>query len=179
MAVVILILLIMTEKVKVVVCVGGYLLPILFLSLVVIAVIELSLFIVIGGAIGVGLTLALIILSSVLGIALVRQRGMQTLMATQSSLIQEGSSQSLLENMLFVIAGILLIVPGFMTDAIGALLLVAPLRIVVAKRLANIVLARGGFQFGSSNGSFYQSFSQNQRDGYTFDGEYERKDQQD
>lgn len=108
----------------------------LFVALVAIPVIEIALFIQIGGAIGTWPTLGLVFLTSLLGIGLVRAQGRQALMKLQRSLSDlSDPAEPLAHGAMMLIAGFLLILPGFFTDAIGFALLVPGLRSAVYRLL--------------------------------------------
>ena len=95
----------------------------------VVPLIEVALFITIGGAIGVAPTILLCIASAVLGAAIVRHQGLQTLARLQDRLRQgELPTDELAEGSAILAAGLLLITPGFFTDAVGFILLVPPAR---------------------------------------------------
>ncbi|MGL4906200.1 MAG: FxsA family protein, partial [Plesiomonas sp.] len=86
--------------------------------------IEITLFIQVADQIGGWTTLALALLASVLGVSLIRSKGVQTLRHVQRKLAQgEMPAQELLQGCLLVIAGILLIIPGFLTDFVALILL--------------------------------------------------------
>ena len=99
---------------------------ILLAVLIGVPLIEIALFIKIGGWIGLGPTLALIVPSAVIGAWIVRQQGISVMLRAQRQLA-EGSLPVLqaFEGLCLAIAGGLLLTPGFLTDALGALLLVA------------------------------------------------------
>lgn len=106
------------------------------LGLLAVPLVEIALFVLIGGLIGVWLTLAWVILTAALGIILLKRasrlgaitldRGLQALRLPLSPLAQR---------VLQVLAGILLILPGFFTDALGLLLLLPPAQFVIIKLL--------------------------------------------
>lgn len=101
----------------------------LLLSLICLPLVEIALFIVVGGAIGLWATLALVIASSLAGIAVMRGHGTRSLARLQQSLEQGGDPTGpLAHGALLMIAGVLLFVPGFFTSACGLLLLVPPIR---------------------------------------------------
>lgn len=101
----------------------------LLLSLICLPLIEIALFITVGGAIGLWPTLALVIASSLAGIAVMRGQGAQSLARLQRSLEEGGDPTGpLAHGALLMIAGILLFVPGFFTSACGLMLLVPPVR---------------------------------------------------
>jgi UPF0716 protein FxsA len=96
----------------------------LFLAFTLIPVIEIYLFIKIGGSIGAFNTVALVIITGFAGAYLARMQGMQTMFRVQTSL-QQGiiPKEELIDALLIFVAGIVLLTPGFLTDAVGLLLL--------------------------------------------------------
>lgn len=101
----------------------------LLLLIVCLPLIEIALFVQIGGAIGLWPTLALVIASSLGGLAVMRGQGAQSLMRLRESVETGGDPTGpLAHGALIMIAGILLFVPGFFTSACGILLLVPPIR---------------------------------------------------
>jgi len=102
--------------------------PLLFIFILV-PMIELAVLIKVGSQIGVLWTLALIFLTAIVGVTLLRAQGLATLMRAGQRL-QEGSlpAQELAEGFLLALAGALLITPGFVTDAIGFTLLLPGIR---------------------------------------------------
>ncbi|TPE52544.1 FxsA family protein [Amaricoccus solimangrovi] len=101
----------------------------LLLLLVSLPLIEIALFVQIGGAIGLWPTLALVIASSLGGMAVMRRQGTQALMRLSESMERGGDPAGpLAHGALVMIAGILLIIPGFFTSACGILLLIPPIR---------------------------------------------------
>ena len=101
----------------------------LFLAFTIIPIIEIYLLIEIGSMFG-GLTaVTLVILTGFLGAFLARMQGPQTLYRIQESL-REGRMPSgeLLDALLIVIAGLVLLTPGFLTDSAGFLLLIPATR---------------------------------------------------
>jgi UPF0716 protein FxsA len=98
-------------------------------ALIGVPLLEIALFIEVGGRIGLGATLALIVLTAVLGVAILRWQGVGVMLRAQQ-LLAAGSLPVLevFEGLCLVIAGVLLLIPGFFTDAVGALLLLPPVR---------------------------------------------------
>ena len=98
-------------------------------ALIGVPLLEIALFIEVGGRLGLGPTLALIVLSALIGALVVRRQGIGVLMrarrqAAEGTLpVAEG-----FEGLCLVIAGALLVLPGFFSDAIGALLLIPAVR---------------------------------------------------
>lgn len=83
---------------------------------------EIAIFIVIGKAIGVFYTLLFIVLTSVLGILIAKKRGTKSVQSIQKSL-QQGQPPgiAMIETFMVFIGGVLLALPGFITDVIGLL----------------------------------------------------------
>ena len=101
----------------------------LFLAFTIIPIIEIYLLIEIGSLLGALTAVALVILTGFLGAFLARMQGLQTLFRIQESL-REGRMPSgeLLDALLIVIAGLVLLTPGFLTDSAGFLLLIPATR---------------------------------------------------
>ena len=101
----------------------------LFLAFTIIPIIEIYLLIEIGSMFGALTAVTLVILTGFLGAFLARIQGLQTLYRIQESL-REGRMPSgeLLDALLIVIAGLVLLTPGFLTDSAGFLLLIPATR---------------------------------------------------
>lgn len=104
----------------------------LFVAFLLVPLIEIALFIQIGGAIGLGWTLLIVVITAVIGTALVRAQGMQALGQVRSSFQQmQDPSQALAHGAMILFSGALLLTPGFFTDAVGFALLVPGVRVAV------------------------------------------------
>ena len=126
---------------------------ILFLS---IPLLEIYLFIQVGDVVGGFATIFLIVFTAVLGVWLLRWQGLMTLRKLQTTMAQgELPAVPLLEGMMLLVAGALLLTPGFFTDTIGFILLVPVLR----QQLARALLLRGLFRAGGGIGSPFQHSS--------------------
>ena len=101
----------------------------LFLAFTIIPIIEIYLLIEIGSMFGTLTAVTLVILTGFLGAFLARMQGLQTLYRIRESL-REGRMPSgeLLDALLIVIAGLVLLTPGFLTDSVGFLLLIPATR---------------------------------------------------
>ncbi len=123
--------------------------PWLFLIFVAVPVVELWLLIRIGRAIHAGPTIALVILTGIIGAALARREGVRAMIKIQQR-IGEGAipTDEMLEGMMIFAAAVLLVTPGVITDVVGFGLLIPPIRRVVRKMLqaqfAHRVATRGG-----------------------------------
>ena len=114
---------------------------------VLIPIIEISLFIEIGSIIGSFYTIILIFLTAIVGVFFVRQQGISTFQKLASQLRNlEAPIQTMFEGLVILIAGILLITPGFFTDALGFLGLIPVSRIVFIKLVASYMLSIYGNQ---------------------------------
>jgi len=102
-------------------------------------IIEMYLLIEVGGYIGAWPTIGLVMITAVIGVALLRIQGLATLTRGVGRLNQgELPAREMVEGLLLAVAGALLLTPGFVTDFVGFLLLAPPTRLLIAER----VLAR-------------------------------------
>lgn len=109
-------------------------------------VIEIALFIEVGGLIGLWPTLGLVILSAFVGLALIRRQGVATLGRLRARVEAGGDpSGPIADGALVAIGGVLLMIPGFLTDVLGLALLVPAVRAVLLRRAAGRM--RGAFVF--------------------------------
>jgi len=112
------------------------------LAFLLLPLVEIYLFIQIGGGIGAGWTVALILLTAVIGAALVSAQGVSTLRRARAQLAAgQAPTVEIIEGVMLLVVGAVLLVPGFFTDAIGFALLVPPLR----RRLIRRVASAGNF----------------------------------
>ena len=117
----------------------------LFLLLFVAApLVELYFLIKVGSIIGALPTIALSLLTAAIGGYLVRRQGLSVLMRVRDMLEQgEMPALELLDGALLLLCGFALLLPGFITDAIGFLLLIPPLRHVLIRRYVHVVPVPG------------------------------------
>ncbi|ENM3889401.1 membrane protein FxsA [Vibrio cholerae] len=154
--------------------------PILLFLFIAVPVIEIALFIQVGGVLGLWPTIALVLLTAVMGASLVRSQGLQTLLTVQQRLAQgQLPAQQILEGVMLAVAGVLLLTPGFFTDILGMLILLPAPRAYFAKQLMSRVVVgnihASGAGFEQPN-PFHDRANPN---GTTYEGEFERKDDQD
>ena len=101
----------------------------LLIAFIAVPLIEIALFIQVGGAIGLWPTLALVILTAVLGTWLLRMQGAMALAELRRSFSEvEDPSEPLAHGAMILFAGALLLTPGFFTDVVGFALLSPPIR---------------------------------------------------
>ncbi len=118
----------------------------LFLLFLLVPAIELYFLIEIGSVIGAGFTIFMVVLTAVIGAALVRYQGVTTLARAQTELIKKRvPAMEVMEGALILLAGAMLLIPGFFSDAMGFVLLISPLRRWLVQRyLKNRVVSVGG-----------------------------------
>lgn len=154
----------------------GLILLVLFIA---VPLVEIAVFIKVGGFIGLGWTLVLVVATALAGTALLRQQGLATLRRAQENMARsEMPIRELFDGACLLVAGALLLTPGFVTDFVGALLLVPSVRDLLRRSLARRMLAgsvhmRG---FPGDDGTSWQDRTTQpggpQR-GDIIDGEYE------
>jgi len=112
----------------------------------------------VGGLIGAWYTVGLVLLTAIIGVNLLKKQGLRTLMTAQAK-AQQGMMPvgEIGEGMMLAIAGALLLTPGFVTDAIGFLLLTPGIRQTIAAQLAKNMVS---MQQPSGASFHYQEFRQ-------------------
>lgn len=105
---------------------------------------EIAVLIKVGGQIGVLPTICLILLTAILGVVMLRHQGLQTFMQAQDAMARNQLPvDSAIHGAFLMLAGLFLLTPGFITDALGFLLLIPPLRLFIARYLW-ILIKRSG-----------------------------------
>jgi len=121
----------------------GYNLVPLLIALLALPMIEIALFILVGGWIGLWPTLALVVLAAIVGGMVLRRPG---LMRVPLRPVPGGNLLSgvmpVAEEAARLLAGVLLIVPGFLSDAVAIVLLIPPLRRALISALGRRVAGR-------------------------------------
>ena len=146
----------------------------LLVLFIVIPLVEIALFIEVGGIIGVAPTIILIIVTAILGAGLLRLQGLMTIRRVQEN-IDHGQLPAieLIEGAMLLISGAFLLTPGFFTDALGFLVLVPTIRRRIALWLlsrVSVIQAGGSVHHGGPD-------MHRRRDGhYTIEGDYKRED---
>lgn len=104
----------------------------LFLLFLIVPLIEIALFIQVGGLIGLGWTLLIVVATAILGTFLVRSQGMTVLNNLRGSLEElRDPTEPLAHGAMILFSGALLLTPGFFTDAVGFALLTPGIRRIV------------------------------------------------
>ena len=130
---------------------------VLLLAFIIVPIVEIALLVHVGGLIGTWQTIGLVVLTAVLGTALFRAQGFRVLMRAQDVLAQGGfPAKELFDGICILLAGVLLLTPGFVTDALGLGLLVPGLRISIGRVLWHLVRQSSNFEVhvgGDSHGA--------------------------
>ena len=172
----------------------------IFLLFIVATLVEIYVFIEVGSAIGAWSTLALILLSAIVGLTLVRVQGIQTLMEAQRKIsLGEPPAREMLGGIMLALSGVLLVLPGFVSDMGGLLLLLPPVRHALVEHFLGKVKVQSHHQQGHTfSGEFHHTEHHEQQArldafiqapppegvdlnkpdsvGTTFEGDFERKD---
>ena len=140
------------------------------LAFVAVPMIEIALFIQVGGLIGLWPTLAIVLLTAMAGSYLVRSQGARELGRLRQSFSElSDPTEPLANGAMILFAGALLLTPGFFTDACGLALLVPGARHAVYRWLRSRVSV-GSFQM---DGAQQRSYPGQGYSGTTIDGEFE------
>ena len=124
---------------------------ILYFALIVVPIVEIAIFVAVAQAFGFWPALAGVLLMSLVGAAIMRRQGFSLLAEIRATVGQgQMPARALADAMLVGIAGVLLVLPGYLTDLIGLLLLVPPLRHWAYRLLARRM---GGRAAGASTTS--------------------------
>lgn len=134
----------------------------LLIAFIAVPIIEIALFIQIGGFLGLFPTLAIVVLTAIAGTYLVRAQGLSVLSQLQSRFREMNDpSEPLAHGAMILFSGALLLTPGFFTDFIGFLLLIPNVRATVfqkVKERINIQKANFETQFSSSQNIYEGEF---------------------
>ena len=165
----------------------------LFILFVIVPIVEIMVLMQVGSLLGVWPTLAIVIITAWLGAKNVKQQGIATLQSVQLKMAQgEMPSDDIVAGILLLVAGILLVTPGFVTDIFGLSLLIPQVRIslkrAVQKHLSSASMSTR-FKAGIDSDAFAKQSNQQspfespnddtqpfQHQGKTLDGEFERKE---
>ncbi|MGK2913134.1 MAG: FxsA family protein [Porticoccaceae bacterium] len=140
---------------------------VLYWLVVAVPLLDLCLLIRVGQAIGSGRTIVLMLLIAALGLAVVRRQGFAALLRARERLaIGEPPSREMLDAAVLTVAGLLLLIPGFLTDVMALVGLLPPLRRWLAKRLLAGSLVFTGSPSGVARAP-----------GNIIEGEYRREDE--
>lgn len=125
---------------------------VLFALFVLIPILEIATFIQVGSVVGLPLTLFGILLTAVIGAVLVRQQGFKALNDARENMAQQKSPvEQVVHGAFILVAGLLLLTPGFLTDILGFLFLIPPLRLSIANRVWTWIKENGAVDIHTQN----------------------------
>ena len=147
---------------------------VLFVFFIIIPIIEIAVLMQVGSFLGLWPTLAIVIITAWLGAKNVRQQGLATMQSVQTKMAQgQMPSDEIVAGLLLLVAGVLLVTPGFVTDIFGLSLLIPSVRKALIKTVQKHLVTT---QF-SAGASFQQGgFTQSENDqspGNVYDHETE------
>lgn len=135
-------------------------------------IVEMYLLITVAGYIDAWPTIALVMLTAVIGVALLKRQGLATLTRGTARMNRgEVPAQEMAEGILLAVAGALLLTPGFVTDAFGFLLLFPPTRLA----MVGVLLKRVQVHAGQTPGVQPGSTAPPQSGPVTIEGDFEKK----
>ena len=138
--------------------------------LLVVPIVEIATFIAIGGQIGIALTLLMILVTAIIGTFLLRIQGLSLIQEIQTKVANgEVPGRALGDAAMILVAGILLLTPGFVTDGLGFLLFVPPVRAAIWSFLASRIKVAGPGIDQFANRGRENSSPQSQDNGPTID----------
>lgn len=155
----------------------------LLMLFVIMPVVEMWVLIEVGSQIGALTTIGLVLLTAMLGLALLRQQGVSTLMRANQRM-QSGQlpAQEMVEGIFLAVGGALLLTPGFITDAVGFACLIPGLRQIIIGRLLKKAIFRataGGAGFYSSSQRRGPSAASRGQGDDIIEGEYRQENPRD
>lgn len=120
--------------------------PLIFLAL---PLVEIAVFALVGSRVGVLATIGLVIATTVLGAVLLRIQGFGAMARINAAMERgEAPGRDLVHGLMIMVAGVLLLAPGFVTDAIGLLLFIPPVRDLAWRFVKGriVIVGPGGFR---------------------------------
>ena len=133
-------------------------------SFIVLPILEMYILIEVGGFIGALNTIALVLLTAILGLILLRQQGFRTLLNARNKLMQaELPTEELVTGIFLAVGGALLLTPGFVTDFIGFMCLLPFTRSFLMSLIATSFFDVSGF-----------SQKKEEKQGNWIEGEYKK-----
>jgi UPF0716 protein FxsA len=122
--------------------------PFFVLLFIVLPIAELYVIIQVGGAIGVGPTLALLLLDGIVGAVLARSQGRAAWQRFNLALAEgRVPARETADGAMIIFGGALLLTPGFITDVVGLLLLLPPTRALIRRGLGRLAQRRMSIQW--------------------------------
>ena len=118
----------------------------IFLIFIAVPLIEIAIFIEVGGAIGVWPTVAIVLLTALVGATLLRVQGLATWRRAEEAMRRgEPPVAEMLDGVFLIAAALLMVTPGLFTDCVGFLLLIPPIRRAIGRFAARRIAASSRF----------------------------------
>jgi UPF0716 protein FxsA len=115
----------------------------LLIAFIGVPIIEIAVFIEVGERIGLWSTLAIVVLTAIAGTTLLRLQGLSTLRRAQEAMARNQLPlKEVFDGLCLLVAGALLLTPGFVTDAMGALLFIPAVRAGLRHLIGRYILSR-------------------------------------
>jgi len=145
----------------------------LFIAFLAVPLIEITLFIQVGGWIGLGWTLVTVVITAIIGTLLVRSQGAQAMGQLRSSFSDlRDPTEPLVHGAMILFSGALLLTPGFFTDAVGFALLIPGVRQALYQAIRSRVNIQTFGTPGQGQAGPQRHTPHMQADGDVIDGEY-------
>jgi len=145
----------------------------ILIAMIGVPIAEIAVFIEVGEKVGLGTTLAVVVITAIMGTALLRQQGFSVLARAQASLQENRFPiDELFDGLCLLFAGALLLTPGFVTDTVGFLLFTPPVRRLLRGWGKKFLVRRGQVHMG--NGAYSGTDEPRHGDGpVIIDGDFE------
>jgi len=132
----------------------------IFLCFLVIPIVEMLVLLKVGSFIGTFYTVALVLMTAVIGVSLLRRQGLSAFLRANEKM-QAGQMpvEEMGEGLMLAVAGALLLTPGFVTDGIGFLLLTPGVRRYLATKWLSSMVRK--LQVNSTPGAFHSETKYN------------------
>lgn len=144
--------------------------PIFAFLFLIVPLVEIYFLVKVGESIGAWRTILLVVFTAVVGVFLLRQQGLATFGRFQKNMMEgKAPAGEMLEGVFLLFGGLLLLVPGFFTDAIGFFCLIPFTR----QLMAGWMLKNSAVQMNSTMGGFHTGHGR--ADEHIIDGEFVHK----
>ena len=153
----------------------------LLLPFIILPILEMLVLIEVGSIIGAWNTVALVLFGTIIGLQVLRQQGLSTMIKAQQKMAAgELPGTEMVETFMIAIGGSLMLIPGLVTDVFGILLLIPPVRRFIIRRM----VASGRWRMQQTNiyeteyrrESHWES-QHSQINHTTIDGEFSKDDE--
>ncbi len=153
--------------------------PFILLALFIgVPLIEIAVFIQVGGFLGLWPTLAIVVATAVMGTALLQIQGFGILRRAEQHLNRgELPIGEVISGVFLLVAGALLLTPGFVTDAVGFALFIPAVRLAIGRAILRGLASRGSLHIYRASPSGPHQGPRRDGDGpWTIDGDYRELD---